>query len=181
MASAASSIASIRFIASPAVGSLLDVRFHHHGKLRREQVLQRLQGRERALRVLFAVAAGEPDAADHLAVDDDRESADEGGEAAFEAELDAERLVAGQRRSAGRPGEEMRRALVPGRGERLVPRDLRPGDARAIHALEGERKAALVAYAHRLRDAERLGLPLRGLHYGARILQFELECRSHSP
>src|SRR5690348_6451954 len=116
--------------------SLLDVRFHDDAVLAAQQVLERLQRRERALRVLLAVAAGEADAADHLAVDHDRKAADERREAALEAELDAERLVAGKRRPMRRLGEEVGRALVSRGSERLVPGDLRAGDARAVHALQ---------------------------------------------
>src|SRR5204863_4920190 len=92
-----------------------------------------------------------------------------------------EGFVAGERGTARRLGEEVRRALVPRRGECLVPGDLRPGDARAIHALEREWKPALVAHADGLRNAQLLRLALRGLHHGARLLQLELVRGSHMP
>src|SRR5438105_7011107 len=159
--------------------SFLDVGLDHYAVLRRKQVFQRLERGERAFRVLLAVAARKPDPAHHLVADDDRKAADEGGEAALEAELDTEGLVPRQRGPAGRLSEEVRRALVAGGGEGLVPGDLRPGDARAVHALEREWITTLVAHAYGLRDADLLSLALRGLHHGARILQLELERRSH--
>src|SRR5438270_8422728 len=161
--------------------SFLDVGLDHYAVLRRKQVFQRLERGERAFRVLLAIAAREPDPAHHLVVDDDRKAADERGEAALEAELDTEGLVPRQRGSAGRLGEEVRRAFVAGSGEGLVPGDLRAGNARAVHALERERITAVVAHAYGLRDADLLGLALCGLHHGARILELELERRSHVP
>src|SRR5690349_17202723 len=156
--SASKAAAAIRLYglmrAPPLVeSSLLDVRLDEHAVLAAEQILERLQRRERALRVLLAVAAREPDAADHLAVHHDRKAADEGGEAAFEAELDAEGFVARQRRPVRRLGEEMCRALVSRGGKGLVPGDLSAGDARAVHALEREWIAAFVDHAHGLRHA----------------------------
>src|SRR5256885_1507419 len=161
--------------------SFLDVRLYDDAVLRAEQIFQRLQCGEGALRVLLAVAAGEADAADHFAVHYDREAADEGGKAALEAELNAERLVAGQRGAVGRLGEEMRRALVPSRSECLVPGDLRAGDARAVHALERERIAAVVDHADGLRHSQLLGLALSGLHHGARFVQLQLVRVPHRP
>src|SRR5262249_1921783 len=132
-------------------------------------------------RVLLAVAAGEPHSAHDLAVHHHREAADERGDAALEAPLDAEGLVAGQRRAVRRRSEKMGRALVAGGGERLVPGDLRPGDAGAVHALERDRVAAVVDDADRLRHFELLGFLERRLRHGARFGELELERGSHSP
>src|SRR6185436_2417271 len=152
-----------------------------HAVLGAQQILQSLQGSERAFRVLLAVTARKPDAANHLAVDDDRETANESGEASFEAQLDAEGLVAGQGRAIRRGREEMRRALVAGRSKRLVPGDLRPGNARAVHALERDRVAAVVDDANGLAHADLLGLAHGCLRHGERLLELELERRFHSP
>src|SRR6185369_12280631 len=62
---------------------LLDIGLgEHFHALRGEQLAQRLQAGDTAGCVLFAVAATQPDAADHFAVDDDRIPADESSESA---------------------------------------------------------------------------------------------------
>ncbi len=92
-----------------------------------QQFLQCLQRGEATLGVLLAIAAAQPDASDHFVVDDDRKAADEHRELAVEAPLDAECLVAGQSGAVRGLIEQMRRTLVAGCGERLVPGDLRAG------------------------------------------------------
>ena len=136
---------------------------------------QRLEGGEPAFGILLAIAAAEADAAHHFAVDDDGETADEGGEAPFEAQLDAEGLVAGQRGPVRRLGEQMGGALVPGGGERLVPGDLRSGDARPVHALETDGIAALVGDADGLEDADFGRLAKRGIDHVIRLAALELD------
>src|SRR5262249_61645151 len=101
----------MRFLVGWKSASFLEVGLDQHRLLRTEQVLQRLQRGETAFRVLLAVAAGEPHSAHDLAVHHHREAADERGEAALEAPLDAEGLVAGQRRAVRRRSEKMGRAL----------------------------------------------------------------------
>src|SRR3954469_25391808 len=132
------------------ISSFLDVGFDHDGVLGPRQLLEGRECGQRALRVLLAVAAGEPDAADHFAVEHYRKAADEGRESALEAELDAERLVTRQRRPVRRRGEEMRRALVAGGREGLVAGPLRTRDARAVHAVQRVRVAAVIDDANGL-------------------------------
>src|SRR5580692_8724594 len=98
-----------------------------------------LQGFERcntARGILLAIAAAQADAADHLAVDNDRKAAHEDRKTALKTPLDPERLVAGQSRTVRSLVKQMGRTLVAGSGERFVPGNLRTGNARTIHALD---------------------------------------------
>src|SRR6185295_15748734 len=84
--------------------------------------------------VLLAVAARGADAADALAVDEDREAADEHGEAAAMLGPDAERLLAGQRVLV-----VVGALAMTGGGERLVHRDLHAGHLAAVEAAHRDR------------------------------------------
>ena len=98
-------------IAPPPKRSLLDVGGDEHAMVA-QQVLQGLQRRHAAFRILLAIAAAEADAADDFVIDDDRKATDEHRKPALEAPLDPERLVAGQRGTVRRLVEQMGRTLV---------------------------------------------------------------------
>ncbi|MNY54658.1 hypothetical protein D3C86_1905540 [compost metagenome] len=68
---------------------------------------------------------------------------------------------------------------MAGRRERLVPGDLRAGDAGAVHALEQQRVAAFVDDADGLQYTDFLGLLHRRRHHVAGFPQFELDCLFH--
>src|ERR1700739_227140 len=149
----------------------LDVRLNQNAMVFRcQQLLQRLQRRDTAGRILFAVAATEADAAEDFVVHDDWKAANEDGELALEAPLNAERLVTWKRRAIRQLIEQMRRTLVPGRGEGFVPGDLGPGYPGAVHAFERERIAALVDNADGLQHADFPGLSYRSGDHLARFL-----------
>jgi hypothetical protein len=137
------------------------------------------QRREPALRILLTVAAAQADSADHLLVNDDRKAADERREAALEAPLDAERLVAGERRAVRRQREQVRGALVASGRERLVDGDLRPRDPCPVHAFEHQRIAALVDDAHAFGDANLERLLDRGAHHRACFAEFQSQNAFH--
>ncbi len=84
--------------------------------------------------ISFAITAAQPDAAADFVVDHDRKAADKNRELALEAPLNAERLVAGKRRTVRHLIEQMGRALVPGGGKSLVPGDLRSGHPAGGHS-----------------------------------------------
>src|SRR5437879_190877 len=74
----------------------------------------------------------------------------------------------------------MRGALVACGGERLVPGDLRPRNARAVHALEREGKAAFVGDADRFQRLDFFSFAQRGRDHVASFVQLELESALHS-
>src|SRR5260221_10381783 len=87
-------------------------------------------------RVLLAVAARGGDAADDLAVDADREAADEDGEAAVMLREDAQSLLAGIGVLV-----VVRRLAVAGGGEGLVYGDLHARHLAAVEAAQRRRLA----------------------------------------
>src|SRR5882724_3976247 len=96
----------------------LDVRLYQNAMaFWRQQFLQGMQRSYTAGGILFAVAATEADAADDFVVHDDGKATNEDGELALEAPLYAESFVTRKRRAARHLIKQMRRALVPGRGE----------------------------------------------------------------
>src|SRR5581483_10973834 len=99
--------------------------------------------------VLLAVAARGGDRADALPVDEDREAADEDGEAPLVLGHDAERLLAGHRVLV-----VVRRLAMAGGGEGLVHRDLHAGDLAAVEPAQRDRIAGIVGDADHLRHAE---------------------------
>ncbi len=76
--------------------------------------------------------------------------------------------------------EQVRRALVAGGGEGLVPGDLRSGDAGAVHAFHHDRVAAFVGDADGFQDADFLGLAHGGRDHGAGFVEFQLRAVSFS-
>ena len=64
---------------------------------------------------------------------------------------------------------------MAGRGEGLVPGDLRAGDAGAVHAFQGERIAAFVDDADGLQYADLARLADRGGDHVAGFFEFQLE------
>src|SRR5581483_1401995 len=159
--------------------SKLDVSLNQHVMLGAEMLLKRLQRGNSARDILLAVTPTQADAANHFAVDHDREAADEHRKAPFKAELNSECLVTRQRRSGRCLVEEMRRALVACGGERLVPGNLRSGDARAVHALDQHRMTAVVGDADGFEHLDLRGLRDCRRRHQSRLDAFELECLSH--
>src|ERR1700722_7169867 len=140
------------------------------------------QGFERcdtASRILLAIAAAQADAADHLAVDHDREAAHKHRKAALKAPLDAKSLVAGKRWAVRCLVEEMRRAPVASGGKCLVPGDLRPGNSRAVHALDQEGMAAVIGDADGLENLDLLSLRDGRRRHQPCLGALELEYLSH--
>src|ERR1700733_6516688 len=140
------------------------------------------QGFERcdgASRILLAIAAAQADAADHLAIDHDRETAHEHRKAALEAPLDAKSLIAGKRWAVRCLVEEMRRALVAGGGECLVPGDLRTGNSRAVHALDQEGMASVICDADGFQNLDLLSLRDGRRRHQPCLGALELEYLSH--
>src|SRR5215831_6846775 len=129
--------------------------------------------------VLLAVTAAHPDAAHHLPLDLDGESAHEDGKAARVHGVDAEGLVAGQGGAAGDLVEAVGRAAMAGRGEGLGDGDLDPGDPRPRHPVETKGMAAIVADADGLGDADLAGLVLGRLHDHLGVLKGQPSDRDH--
>src|SRR5690242_13914260 len=121
------------------------------GAGRGEVTRERLEGGGPYRGVLLPVASADADAADHLAVDLDREAPHEHREAARVHGVDAEGLIAGQGGAGRGLVEPMGGPPMAGRGEGLGDGDLHAGDPRPGHAVERDRMTAVVA------DADRLG------------------------
>src|SRR5260370_20607497 len=143
--------------------------------VRRQQLLQGLQGSDTAGGILLAVTATEADAAVDFVVDHGGKAANKYGESALETPLNAERFIARKRGAVRRLVEQVGRALVSGRGEGLVPGDLGSGHPRAVPAFERERIAALVGDAERLQHTDLPGFTDGCGDHVARFLEFQFE------